>query len=184
VVDDEPTLRLGFRLALVTEGFEVIEAGDGEQALQALEDGSPALMVLDLRMPGLGGIEVLNRAVAASTAIPTVIASAQINPQVAAEAMRLGVVDFLHKPIRPGDLREVVRAILSEESAYHGQKAPAQVQARCLLRRRLPEQAFALLSGENTPENTHLPWLRAAELLCEEKSFDPALLPIECFNRQ
>jgi CheY-like chemotaxis protein len=147
VVDDEPTLRMGFRLALLTEGYTVDLARNGEEALAKLQDKDADfdLMVLDLRMPGIDGIGVLTHLAAHDLTIPTVIASAQMDDRVALHCLRLGAVDFLNKPIRPNDLRHIAHEVLLEEQSYQEADADPVHEARCLLRRRKPQKALTLL---------------------------------------
>lgn len=168
VVDDEPTLRLGFRLALLTEGYEVDEAGDGEEAVARVDQVDFDLMVLDLRMPNLDGIGVMRRLATVGT-IPTVIASAQLNSKVILEALRLGVVDFLQKPVKPGDLRGVTRDVLVEEAAYANASATPLQKARCLLRRRRPADALAALAKVPGTDEGEL-WSSVAR--CLDRSAD------------
>lgn len=111
VVDDEPTLRLGFAYALSEHAVET--ASTGREALLKLDEGRHDLVILDLRMPdidGLGVIETLRRR---SVTIPVVLCSAVITPAAALRAITGHVVDFLLKPVRPADLRDVIEHVLS-----------------------------------------------------------------------
>lgn len=171
VVDDEPTLRMGFRLALLTDGFEVELARDGEEALERLRAGPPDLMVLDLRMPGIDGIGVLEELAAEQRWVPTVVASAHMDDRVVMEAIRLGVVDFLSKPVRLKDLREIIRHVLREESrvgegggAHPAVADESVARARCLLRRRRSSEALTTLqTREDSSDAAQRDlWLRIA----------------------
>jgi DNA-binding response OmpR family regulator len=113
IVDDEPNARLMFRTALEPAGYEPAEAGDGLEALRALEAGPPpALVLLDLRMPALDGMEVLRRLRAAGRDVPVVIVTAHGSVPDAVEAMKLGAIDFVQKPVAPEALRAVVAEVI------------------------------------------------------------------------
>jgi len=147
IVDDEPTLRLGFSVALATDGFDPEEAEDGDAAIRALTNsGAPGFdaMLLDLRMPGKSGIDVIQALSELEVVVPTIIVSAYIDSASAVRAIEFGVVDFLQKPITPNDLRGVVGHVLAEEArlrADTGSDSEASLsdliaKARWKLRRR------------------------------------------------
>jgi CheY-like chemotaxis protein len=111
VVDDEPTLRLGFAYAL--SDHQVDTAATGREALVKLDQQTYDIVILDLRMPdidGLGVIETLRRR---GHLVPIVLCSAGITPSSALRAITGQVVDFLLKPVRPADLRDVIEHVLS-----------------------------------------------------------------------
>lgn len=111
VVDDEPTLRLGFSYALADH--ETDTAATGREALLKLEDGDFDLLLLDLRMPDIDGLGVIESLRRHGNPIPVVLCSAAITPAAALRAITGNVVDFLLKPVRPVDLRGVVAYVLS-----------------------------------------------------------------------
>jgi DNA-binding response OmpR family regulator len=116
IVDDEPNIRLGFRTALATAGYVVEEAEDGPNALDRLERSSISLVLLDLQMPGLGGMEVLRRLRDTGNGVPVVIITAHGSIPDAVAAMKLGAIDFVSKPLTPNDLRRVVREVLARHA--------------------------------------------------------------------
>ncbi len=120
IVDDEPSIRLMFRTALQSAGYETAEAGDGATALARARELSPAVMLLDLKMPGMDGMETLRQMRAAGDDTVVVIVTAHGSIPDAVAAMKLGSVDFLSKPITPHELRKVV----SEVIARHGKTEP------------------------------------------------------------
>ena len=159
VVDDEPSLRLGFRVALMTQGYQVDEACCGEEAIQVLKERphSYEAMVLDLRMPGLDGIEVLEELTRTSIHQPTVILSAYLDSRTALHAATLGVVNFLRKPVSPGDLRDVVAQIISEEREIlqRGTGVATMSMVRSLIRRRRFQEASEVLDAiESQPSDS------------------------------
>src|SRR5262245_10685098 len=108
IIDDEPNVRLVFRTALESAGHFVSEAGDGLSALGQLRKTPVDVILLDLRMPVLDGIETLRRLRDAGdeTAVVAITAHGSVSDAVA--AMKLGVIDLLPKPVSPATLREVV----------------------------------------------------------------------------
>ena len=115
ITDDESGIRLMLRTALESEGFQVLEAANGSEALDQIERNAPDLLVLDLNMPVMDGMTVLNRMRSMPGHKPRVIVlTAYGSVPTAVKATRLGAVDFLEKPITPSDLREAVRSVLEE----------------------------------------------------------------------
>ncbi|BAU63869.1 sigma-54 dependent transcriptional regulator, TPR domain [Stanieria sp. NIES-3757] len=115
VVDDHKTIRHTVVQALEALGHQVIGATDGRDALRQLEKSEYDLMLLDLKMPGMDGLEVLKKAVEIQPDLPVIIISAHGTVNSAIEAMKLGAVDFLEKPFTPQQLREVIYLILEHE---------------------------------------------------------------------
>ncbi|MGP0066656.1 MAG: response regulator [Isosphaeraceae bacterium] len=108
IADDEANCRLGFRVALETAGYVVIEAQDGEEALEFLRDDPADLALIDLRMPILDGMETLRRLRDEGIDVPVVILTAHGSVPSALRAMDLGAIDFLAKPVEPATLRQTV----------------------------------------------------------------------------
>jgi DNA-binding response OmpR family regulator len=116
IVDDEPNIRLLFRAALESAGYEVEEAADGDEGLASLSRYLIDLILLDLHMPNLGGMEVLRRIRDEVFQVPVVIVTAHGSVPDAVEAMRLGAVDFISKPLTPGALRRVVEEMFERHA--------------------------------------------------------------------
>lgn len=116
VVDDEPTLRLGFAYALTSRTTTVETAATGRQALERLASAQYDIMFLDLRMPEMDGIGVIENLRGLGNEIPIVLCSAALSPNAAVRAIRQGVVHFLLKPVKPVDLRQVMESILRPEN--------------------------------------------------------------------
>jgi DNA-binding NtrC family response regulator len=113
IVEDEPNVRLVLRAALTSEAYTVSTAEDGETALRRLERGKADLILLDLHMPGLGGMATLQRLRERGIDTPVVIVSAHDSVPNVVQAMRLGAIDFLPKPTTPEALRKVVSDVLA-----------------------------------------------------------------------
>ncbi len=116
IADDEPNIRLVVRTALESEGYEVFEAADGRAVLEQVIARRPDILLLDLNMPSLDGMAVLERlrAVPAADRPRVIVLTAYGSVSAAVKAMRLGASDFLEKPVTPVALRETVRSVLSE----------------------------------------------------------------------
>ncbi len=115
VVDDEPTLRLGFAYALANRSMTVETAATGRHALERIAVVNFDIMILDLRMPELDGSGVIETLRGKGNHLPIVLCSAAFSPNAALRAIRHGVVDFLLKPVRPVDLRQVIDFVMSPE---------------------------------------------------------------------
>ncbi|WP_193213887.1 response regulator [Luteolibacter marinus] len=110
VVDDEPTLRLGFSYALADH--ETDTASGGQEALNKLEQGDYDIVVLDLRMPEVDGLQVIEALRGRGDDLPVVLCSAAVTPAAALRAIGGKVVDFLLKPVCPAELRGVIEYVL------------------------------------------------------------------------
>ena len=115
IIDDEPNVRLMFRTALESAGHEVVESEGGEQGLRRLRQSPADLVLLDLQMPTMGGMEVLRRLRSDENLVPVVIITAYGSVPDAVEAMKLGAIDFLAKPITPDALRKVIVQVLERQ---------------------------------------------------------------------
>jgi DNA-binding response OmpR family regulator len=117
VVDDEPNVRLMFRTALEGAGYGVSEAQDGPAALACLRSAPADVVLLDLKMPGPSGLEVLRTLRDAGNDVPVVIVTAHGTVPDAVAAMKLGAIDFISKPVTPDVLRRVVGEIVERQAA-------------------------------------------------------------------
>lgn len=110
IVDDIAGIRLLVRAALAGPGFEVCEASGGPEALALVEEQPPDLILLDLALPGMTGIEVLQRLrrTEGARSIPVVVVTALAHSEMAAQALELGADAIIEKPFRPAELRRVV----------------------------------------------------------------------------
>ncbi len=158
VVDDEPTLRLGFAYALSSRTTTVETAPTGQLALERIAEMKFDIMILDLRMPELDGLGVIETLRGQENYMSIVLCSAAISPHSALQAIRQGVFDFLLKPVRPVDLREVVEFI---RQPGRGSLARAMHAAR----NRRPEEAIYILTNETSRCPQAAGWLSVLESL-------------------
>lgn len=166
VVDDEPSVRRVCAFALRAEGWRVETEADARAALARLVGGERFdALVLDYAMPGLDGLSLLReaaRALGAAATPPTILASAHADGAVAAEALGLGVWDFLAKPLTPEELRRGVRRLLARDAARAG-GSPLSRALALASRRAWAEARAALGDADAGDENRAL----AAGLLAE-----------------
>ncbi|HEX8354286.1 MAG TPA: sigma-54 dependent transcriptional regulator, partial [Pyrinomonadaceae bacterium] len=113
VVDDEEAARYGMRRALGVHGYEVEEAGSVEDARQLVAAHRPDLMLLDVNLPGVSGLEYLRELAGEGERAPLVVmVTAYGSERVAVEAIKAGAYDYLSKPFEIDDLRLVVKNAL------------------------------------------------------------------------
>src|SRR5262245_53511713 len=124
VVDDEATVREVLTEYLSTEGYAVESAGSGVEALTAVRGGRADLVLLDVRMPGLDGIQVLRRIRELRTDIPVIMVTANEDVGLAKETLKLGAFDYVAKPFDFDYLDRAVAAGLARagDKAGHGEK--------------------------------------------------------------
>ncbi len=116
IVDDEKNIRMTLSQALEVLNLESDTAVNGEEALTKLEEKPFGLILLDLKMPGMDGMEVLRRVRETRPDIKVVIITAHGTIESAVAALKLGAVDFIQKPFAPREIRELVTRVLSRET--------------------------------------------------------------------
>lgn len=116
VVDDEANLRQTFARILHQMGCEVTTAADGAEALQRLEVAPYDLVYLDIRLPGMDGLQVLRQIHDRYAQLAVVLLTAYASIKSAVEAVRLGATDYLIKPITPEALMTRTRSILADQA--------------------------------------------------------------------
>jgi DNA-binding response OmpR family regulator len=115
IVDDEKNIRLTLSQALETLGNPIDAAANGEEALSKLKEKEFGLILLDIRMPGMDGMEVLRRVRKIRPDIRVIMITAYGTVESAVEAMKMGAVDFLQKPFDPEEIRELVSRVMDRE---------------------------------------------------------------------
>jgi two-component system KDP operon response regulator KdpE len=111
VVDDEPQLTRVLLRSLTTKGYEVRTAGDGETALEKFNDWPPALVITDLAMPNMGGLELCRRLRSISQ-VPIIVLSVRGEEKTKVEALDAGADDYVTKPFGMDELLARIRAAL------------------------------------------------------------------------
>jgi two-component system nitrogen regulation response regulator NtrX len=164
VIDDEPAIRDSLRMILEYEDYQFVGAASGQEALDVLQRERPDVVLLDIKMPGVDGMEVLRKLRAIDETLPVIMISGHGTTATAVEAIRSGAIDFLDKPLSSErvivTLRNVLRqsALTTEnrvlrvamEAKYElvGQ-SPALRRVLEAVTRAAPTNATVLLLGES-----------------------------------
>ena len=114
VADDDAELRQLLRLILQRDSYDVIEAADGEQTLARAIDSTPALILLDVIMPGVNGFDTCRRLKSdgRTHSVPVIFVSALNDTHSRTEGLNAGAEDYMAKPIDPRDLSQRVRSVI------------------------------------------------------------------------
>jgi two-component system, NtrC family, nitrogen regulation response regulator NtrX len=164
VIDDEEAIRNSMRMILEYEGYECVLAPSGQDALTLLDREVPDLVFLDIKMPGMDGLEVLGRVKAAHETLPVVIVSGHGTVGTAVEATRLGAFDFIEKPLARERVLVTIRNALDQRRLKDENRAlrrAAEVRHQMVgesaalrrvmddIRRAAPTSATVLILGES-----------------------------------
>lgn len=124
VVDDEKSMREFLKILLAKEGYEVLAAPDGEQALAMLAENRVDLVITDIRMPGIGGLELLAKIKGENEDIPVIMITAFASPNDAVQAMKDGAYDYISKPFNVDEIKTVIYSATNRtESTLKAQEA-------------------------------------------------------------
>ncbi|MGQ9457746.1 MAG: response regulator transcription factor [Anaerolineae bacterium] len=118
VVDDDPPSVKMISFLLREEGYSVLTAADGEEALRLVQEEKPDLIILDVMMPKVDGLEVCRRLRRQMVDVPIVILSAKGETADRVQGLELGADDYLPKPFEPMELLARVKAVLRRTEAY------------------------------------------------------------------
>lgn len=116
IVDDEKNIRLTLSQALESLQLKIDTAVNGEEALAKLNEKKFGLILLDLKMPGMDGMEVLRQISQVQPQTRVIIITAHGTIESAVEAMKLGAVDFIQKPFTPVEIRKLVSKVADRET--------------------------------------------------------------------
>jgi two-component system nitrogen regulation response regulator NtrX len=164
IVDDQAAVREELAYALKFEGYRAVEAADGQAGLDLLDEGDVAVVLLDIKMPGLDGMQVLGRIRESHPHVPVVMISGHGDIETAVVAVKNGAFDFLPKPfdtdrvlvsvanaLRMRDLASENTALkveLARSLRLHG-KSKAIAEVRRMIEKVAPTEASVLITGEN-----------------------------------
>jgi len=167
VADDEKNIREGLREALALDGYEVLTAADGQEAMEAVTRGDVDLLITDLKMPRLSGEELLKGVTSQSPTLPVIILTGHGTIESAVQAMHDGAYDFLTKPVNLDRLSLLVkRALASRELAEQNRAMQEELERRSgfasiigrsaemrqvfeIVRQVAPSRSSVLLTGES-----------------------------------
>lgn len=164
VIDDEESIRSSFRMIFEYEGYQLLAAGTGEAGLTMAESHAPDLIFLDVKLPGMSGIDVLRALKQKSISAPVIVISGHGTIETAVEATKMGAFNFLEKPL------ERERLLLLTHNALETQRlklensalklkfarnyrmvgaSPALRQVQSLIAKAAPTNASILITGES-----------------------------------
>lgn len=167
IVDDELSMREFLQILLAKEGYGVLMADGGEKALGVIEQEPYDLMLCDMRMPRVGGIEVLKKSRERHPDAPVIIITAYSSSESAIEAMKVGAYDYIQKPFQVDDIKLIIhnalekRRLLAEnvklkEDLYRKYqldnlvgRSEAMLKVYELIHKVAPSKANVLISGES-----------------------------------
>jgi two-component system response regulator AtoC len=165
IIDDQPSVRFGLRSLLEGEGYRVLEAMTGEQALPIVTDNAPQLILLDLRLPDISGLDLLTQIRAIDDDVPIIMLTAHGTIETAIQALKGGAENFLTKPFDADSLlilisktleqsrarRELLLLGLAEERTaaefFHGQSETI-LRIYSTVEKLAPSDTTVLLQGE------------------------------------
>ncbi|MCB2181508.1 MAG: sigma-54 dependent transcriptional regulator [Desulfobulbaceae bacterium] len=136
VVDDELSMREFLKILLEKEGYTTVTASDGEMALKITEKQEFDLVISDIRMPGMGGLELLNAVRKEKKALPFIMITAFASPEDAVQAMKHGAYDYITKPFKVDEIKSII------SSAIDSKLSPAVQESK-------PTKTFPQIIGES-----------------------------------
>ena len=145
VVEDEPEIRLVLSTYLEDEGYRVVEAETGEQALSLSLDETPDVVLVDLRLPGIHGLDVV-RSLRATSSVPIIVVTAQADSHDVVAGLEAGADDYVTKPFVPKELGARIRAQLRRNATEAGEPQQDVIACGPIVIR--PETAEAFKDGE------------------------------------
>jgi two-component system KDP operon response regulator KdpE len=122
VIDDEPAIRRFLRTSLSAQGYSVLEAEDGETGLAMLGRNTLDVLVLDLGLPGMGGLDVLKRLRESGSSVPVIVLSSRTDETGKVTALDAGADDYVTKPFGMDELLARIRAAVRHRLQQEGEK--------------------------------------------------------------
>ena len=146
VVDDDPSVRSSLKFLLSTVGLQVESFDSADTFLSKKPAGVPSCLVLDVRLPGLSGIDIQRELAARNIHIPIIFLTGHGDIPMSVRAMKAGAVEFLTKPVRDQDLLDAVRIALEQDRARREQeKEVTDLQQRFDLLTSREQQVISML---------------------------------------
>jgi DNA-binding NtrC family response regulator len=193
-VDDEKSLQEFMRVELPALGHEVTVCPDGKSAVKILERGKFDAAILDLRMPGMSGIEVLEQLKQTSPDTEAVVMTGHASMETAIEAIRLGAFDYITKPCKLAEIQSVLDKVAEKRELQHKNLAlqsrvkaaegptvlvgdsPSMAAVKSLIKTVAPTESTVLILGETGTGKE----LAARALYQESKRADMPFVPVNC----
>jgi two-component system response regulator PilR (NtrC family) len=162
IVDDELSMREFMSILLEKDGHRTISADNGEVALKKFKSGGIDLIISDIRMPGVGGLELLEQVKGIDGSIPVVMMTAYASPEDAVNAMKNGAYDYITKPFKVDEIRSVISTAIttknqratdtqSSDAGFEGiiGQSPEILKVFDLIKRIAPTHANVMIYGES-----------------------------------
>ncbi len=167
IVDDEKSMREFLEIMLKYDGYDVRAAGSGEEAFEIFCEAEPDLVLTDVKMPGMSGLDLIRKIRSLDSAAPIIAITAYASAQDAIRAVREGAYDYISKPFQIEDLRAVIRNALearrlrmdnfklreqSDKPYQFGEiigKSPEMAEVFDMIQRVAPSKASVLIIGES-----------------------------------
>lgn len=118
IVDDELSMREFLKILLEKEGYTALTASDGEKAFEVIKNNKIDLVISDIRMPGMGGLELLDRVKKDKNKLPFIMITAFASPEDAVQAMKNGAYDYITKPFKVSEINTIIASALSSTSTW------------------------------------------------------------------
>jgi len=157
VVDDEEVVRNLLQRTLTEAGYDVTTAADGEEALSAVSQGEVEVVLLDIKMPGMSGIEVLGKLTTDWPDICVIVVTAVVDTQTAIEALKMEAYDYITKPFnRDNIVRKVQEAIEKWNYQLQDRRRYLQIKENITEQTQRMQEQFMELLNSLTREQTLL----------------------------
>jgi len=126
LIEDDPAIVAGLELNLSLEGYEVLTAGDGESGYRLAVEKAPDLILLDIMLPGVNGLEVLRRLREVDADVPVLVLTARVEEADKVLGLTLGADDYISKPFNLGELRARINASLRRQRLRAGDQSVSE----------------------------------------------------------
>jgi len=187
IIDDELSMREFLKVLLEKEGYGAAATANAKDALAALEGQDYDLIISDIKMPEMSGIEFLEQIRSAGLMVPVILITAYASPEDAVAAMKGGAYDYITKPFNVAEIKEIIRSALSTvrttkaqpaEKTFQGiiAQSPEMLKIFDLIKRIAPTHANVLIQGESGTGKE----LVAHAVHNLSKAADHAFVPIIC----
>lgn len=176
IIDDDDVVRASLAAYLEDSGFSVLQAGNGQQGLQVFEEHQPDLVICDLRMPQMGGLELIRQVSECAPQLPVIVVSGAGVMSDAVEALRLGAADYLIKPLEDLAVLEhsVRRALDRSRLVLENQRYRDKLEAA---NRELEASLHLLQEDQTAGRQVQMNMLPESPWVAGEFAFEHQIIP-------
>jgi RNA polymerase sigma factor (sigma-70 family) len=132
IVDDDPSVRDSMELMLKSVGFNVKSFASAQEFLKANLQEGPGCLILDVRMPGMSGLDLQEKLVSAEAPLPVIFITGHGTVPMSVRAMKAGAVDFLQKPFEEQDLLDAIKRAITQQKEKKSEKDEADKVQQCI----------------------------------------------------